>query len=182
MKNFASTLIATAALAVSVFTAKAQTSGVYFFAGFTGLGGTNTLPALSTNYYQTNYVWTQLDLGYHESGFGTVPGSPFIMCEEFTNIAITLAAVCPSNFTGTVPFRFAKSFDHGATYEAVPSVVIPLTFTGTNRAETSVLAEMIAANELALVDAENTNAFSLTNLYGVVNFKAGKVATRQAVR
>jgi hypothetical protein len=155
-KNLA-VLVSVSLLAIS---ANAQPAGVYIVIE----RGTNFIAPNSTNFYFGTYLPAVLSV------------------HDYTNAAFTVTCAADAASTGTVTFRWRKSFDGGSTFEDTPSVSTELTLKGTNRVGALFNVHVPSETHLELYDAWNTNGIAITNISISCNLKMVKWAARRATQ
>lgn len=141
MKKFILSLLALVAITI---TASAQYSSAVSETIMPG--GTNNVAATATNDY---------------SGFTT---GFIIRCKLQSYAGIYVSAKASDASTGTLPLKFAKSYD-GTNFETVPSVTVTLTLTGTNTAKAFSAPQVDGVHSLKLATVGNANAVDVTNLF-----------------
>jgi hypothetical protein len=168
--NIFALLAITATMLAFVPAAHAQKAGLYWSML---TGGTNSVPANSTNFY---YSLT----GFTDTNSGVTYGPPQIFSVyEYTNVGVTITATPATALNGTVLFKWRLSYDGAQVFEDNPSITVPVTFSGTNRAVGCGSVYVGAATHFELYDAENTNGVAISGVAISYNLKSPKWGAKQ---
>ena len=152
-----------AAFAAVTITASAQRAGLTWMLS---PGNTNIVAPLSTNVF--------VAMAPQPVPGGLQTANTTLRCDEFDAIGVTILATPSATSTGTVTFKFVKSFDGGTVFEDWPSVAITLTFNGTGQASARAVVDMTGATHLALVAIEDPTSVSITAPTIEANLKSPK--------
>ena len=169
--------LAAAAMVAVAPRADAQKVGLYQL-----LSGTTTINTLATNQFIVGGVTNQLG----NPAAYTPTGSNLVQTVgEYDYVGLTWKSSNPVGSTnGLVNLKVYKSFDNGATYEALPSFTYsytPTAILGAGSFSTNVYLDVHGVSHLAFSLDNNTVGY-ITNVLLEVNCKANKVWVKPALQ